>query len=84
MTTPTKTAEDSFKFAKGQLQGVKANGDDMHPQLRSALMNMCWGFREFVYRAARDIHQARAGGEGIAETQSDAIALSGCVALTLR
>ena len=44
MTSPTKTAEDGFKFAKGQLQGVKANGDDMHPQLRSALMNMCWGF----------------------------------------
>jgi hypothetical protein len=47
MTSPTKIAEDSFKFAKSQLQAVKANSDDMHPQLRSALMNMCWGFENF-------------------------------------
>ena len=44
MSSPTETAEDGFKFTKSQLQSVKANGDDMHPALRSALMNMCWGF----------------------------------------
>lgn len=48
MTTPTKTAESSFAFAKNHLHGIKAEGDDLHPALKVALMNMCWGFENLA------------------------------------
>lgn len=48
MTSLTKTAESSFSFAKNHLQGVKANGDDLHPALKTALMNMCWGLENLA------------------------------------
>ena len=44
----TKTAESSFSFAKTHLQGTKAEGDDLHPALKTALMNMCWGFENLA------------------------------------
>jgi len=48
MTTPTKTAESSFAFAKNHLHQTKAEGDDLHPALKTALMNMCWGFENLA------------------------------------
>ena len=48
MTSPTKTAESSFSFAKNHVQRVKAKGDDLHPGLQTALMNMCWGLEHMA------------------------------------
>ena len=48
MTAPPKTAESSFAFAKNHLHGIKADGDDLHPALKTALMNMCWGFENLA------------------------------------
>jgi hypothetical protein len=48
MTSPTKTAEAGFAFAKNHLHAIDAKGTDLHPALKTALMNMCWGMENMA------------------------------------
>lgn len=51
MTAPTKTTETSFVFAKNHLNKAKAaTSGEINPDLKTALMNICWGLENLAIR----------------------------------
>lgn len=73
MTSPTKTAEDAFRFAKHQLQLAKASEyAELNHHLKGAIMEISYGLEhlsvglratymllEEVQREVRQLKQAR-------------------------